>query len=223
MLATMNHCSPPLCRSTSALGVFSQPRLSSPVGVSKREQGVPSRGQLAPEQQQALWALSRQVIAQLELRRTIAALEAAFPGADVRSLVVSQPEVLTHDVARVRLVECSSDRPYRLACIEPLRDTTTVADLAGGRHQIVEALSQAVYTLSQIVGNTASDLTEALQDTSDIERLVYRLGAAAMDEPDERQALLEERSLLNRTGMVLNSLSDLIALSSCHLGASAPA
>lgn len=38
------------------------------------------------------------------LRARIAALEAAFPGADVRSLVVSQPEVLTHDVARVRLV-----------------------------------------------------------------------------------------------------------------------
>ena len=138
-------------------------------------------------------------------------------------LIGSHYFILVEGVARVRLVECSSDRPYRLACIEPLRDTTTVADLAGGRHQIIEALSQAVYTLSQIVGNTASDLTEALQDTSDIERLVYRLGAAAMDEPDERQALLEERSLLNRTGMVLNSLSDLIALSSCHLGASAPA
>ena len=38
------------------------------------------------------------------MRARIAALEAAFPGADVRSLVVSQPEVLTHDVARVRLV-----------------------------------------------------------------------------------------------------------------------
>jgi len=131
--------------------------------------------------------------------------------------------ILVEGVARVRLAECTSDRPYRLACVEPLGDTTVLADIRDGRRRIIEALSQAVYALSQIVGGSASDLTDALSDTSDIERLIYRLGAAAMDQPDERQALLEERCLLQRTRIVLQSLSELIALSSCHLGATAAA
>jgi Lon protease-like protein len=131
--------------------------------------------------------------------------------------------ILVEGVTRARLVECTSDKPYRLACVEPWNDLTVVSNVPGGRRRIIESLSQAVYTLSQIVGGSASDLTDALMDTSDIERLVYRLGAAAIDDPDERQRLLEERCIVTRTGLVIQALSELIALSSCHLGASTPA
>ena len=122
----------------------------------------------------------------------------------------------------VRLVECASDRPYRLACVEALPDDTMASHPRLVRDAIDE-LVQAVYTLSQIVGTSASDLTDAIAEQSDMEQLIYRLAAGAMDEPDERQRLLEERCLIGRAELVLDSLTGLIALSSCHLGSVATA
>ena len=83
----------------------------------------------------------------------------------------------------------------------------------------MELLVQSVFTLVQLVGSSATDLTEAVADMRHPEALVYRLGASVLDLPDERQALLEERCLLARSQAIVLALSDLIALSASHMGA----
>ncbi|MAT04424.1 MAG: GGDEF domain-containing protein [Acidimicrobiaceae bacterium] len=127
---------------------------------------------LAPEQQQALWALSRQVIAQLELRRTIAALEAAAAERDryYEELEASraQLEQQLRIVAEQSVTDELTRLPNRRALIERLDGEVERARRHGTKFSVVMIDVDRFKQYNDTYGHVAGD--EALQTIADILR-----------------------------------------------------
>jgi Lon protease-like protein len=122
--------------------------------------------------------------------------------------------------ARCRLFERPSDRPYRIARVEPVPDLS--CEVSGAElTRRWESIVQAVYTLTQLLGSAVSDLAVAAAVADRDALMSFRLAGASVDGPDERQAILEERRLERRLDHVLEALGGLVALASRHVGARA--
>ena len=131
--------------------------------------------------------------------------------------------IVVEGVARCRLSERVASEPYRIANVEPLPDLALVGDQIDVLRTRMRAIVQTVYTLVQVLGPAASDLAGAAQDLSDPERALYRLAAGAVDDPEVRQAILEERLVHHRAGQVQEALTSLLALAGLHTGAAGSA
>jgi Lon protease-like protein len=126
--------------------------------------------------------------------------------------------VVIEGISRCRLTERVASDPYRIADIEPLPDLSLVDEQTRALRTRMAAIVQTVYTLVQVLGPAASDLAAAAQDLSDPERALYRLAAGAVDDPDVRQAILEERFVHRRAALVQDALISLLALAGLHTG-----
>lgn len=128
--------------------------------------------QLAPEQQQALWALSRQVIAQLELRRTIAALEAAAAERDrYQEQLEESREQLEQQlliVAEQSVTDELTRLPNRRALIDRLAGDVERARRHGTKFSVVMIDVDRFKQYNDTFGHVAGD--EALQAIGDILR-----------------------------------------------------
>lgn len=132
---------------------------------------------------------------------------------------------LVEGVARVRLHERPARGPYRIARVEPIADLPVGAAERRRLERLLETCFQAVFALTRLLGTSAEDLalaasTPALPDPS---LLLDRLATCAMDRADDRQAVLDEPSLLVRAERVVEALSGLVVLASRHAGAPAAA
>ncbi|MGM0578555.1 MAG: LON peptidase substrate-binding domain-containing protein [Myxococcota bacterium] len=130
--------------------------------------------------------------------------------------------ITVQGVARGRLVERPTDRPYRMACVEALPDLHVEGDRAALR-LTMERIVRAVQALGMLLGPTAQDLMAALSERPDLDRAVWRLAAGAIDGADERQRLLEERHPVRRAERVHQALVDLVGLAGRHCGPMAEA
>lgn len=127
--------------------------------------------------------------------------------------------ILFHPLARMRLVEQASSTPYRVAGTRAYPDLPV--DQADERRLrvTVTAISQAIYTLVQMLGPAADELAEAAADRTDLRAMLYRVAASAIDEPDDRQVILEERDLVRRAARVLDALTGVVGMAGRHVGA----
>lgn len=124
--------------------------------------------------------------------------------------------------ARCRLSERPSDQPYRVARVEVMPDLPSeVGSAELGRRW--DAIVEAVYTLTQLLGSAVSDLASAAAVSDRDALMSFRLAGAAVDAADDRQEILEGRHLEQRLDRVLDALSGLVALASRHVGARANA
>ncbi len=128
--------------------------------------------------------------------------------------------ILFHPLARVRLVERDSDTPYRVAATRDYPDLPIDADDELRLKVTMTAIAQAVYTLTQLLGPAADELAVAAADRSDLSSMLYRVAASAVDEPDDRQLILEERDVVLRARRVLDALTGVVGMAGRHVGAS---
>ena len=126
--------------------------------------------------------------------------------------------IIAEGVARCRLTERVASEPYRIASVERLPDLALVGDQDTLLKARMRDIVQCVYTLVQVLGPAAADLSAAAQDLGDPERVLYRLAAGAVDDPDVRQTILEERLLHRRAALVHEALTSLVALAGLHTG-----
>lgn len=131
--------------------------------------------------------------------------------------------IVVEGVARCRLSERVASEPYRIAKVEPLPDLALVGDQIELLKVRMSNIVQTVYTLVQVLGPAASDLATAAKDLSDPERVLYRLAAGAVDDPEQRMAILEERQVHNRAALVQEALTALLALAGLHTGSAGAA
>jgi Lon protease-like protein len=131
--------------------------------------------------------------------------------------------IVVEGIARCRLSERVASEPFRIANIEPLPDLALVGDQIDVLRTRMGAIVQTVYTLVQVLGPAASDLAAAAQDLLDPERALYRLAAGAVDDPEVREAILEERLVHHRAAQVQDALTSLLALAGLHTGAAGAA
>ncbi|MDP6942837.1 MAG: LON peptidase substrate-binding domain-containing protein [Myxococcota bacterium] len=131
--------------------------------------------------------------------------------------------IVAEGVVRCRLTERLSSDPFRVANIEPLPDLTLVGEQLATLKLRMRDIVQTVYTLVQVLGPAASDLSAAAQDLSDPSEVLYRLAAGAVDDPDTRQVILEERLLHRRAAHVQEALTSLLALAGLHTGSASSA
>ena len=126
--------------------------------------------------------------------------------------------IVVEGVARCRLTERIASEPYRIASVEPLPDLALVGDQIVQLRERMGAVVQTVYTLVQVLGPAASDLAQAAKELANPERALYRLAAGAVDDPEVRQSILEERLVHNRAALVQEALTSLLALAGLHTG-----
>ncbi|MEZ4267321.1 MAG: LON peptidase substrate-binding domain-containing protein [Myxococcota bacterium] len=121
---------------------------------------------------------------------------------------------------RCRLLERPSDRPYRVARVEPMPDLASRLS-ASELNRRWDAIVEAVYTLTQLLGSAVSDLASAAAVADRDSLMSFRLAGASVDAADDRQEILEERYIEQRLERVLEALAGLVALASRHVGARA--
>lgn len=118
---------------------------------------------LTLDQRQALWALSRQVIAQLELRRNIAALEAAATERDryAEQLEESQRRLEQQMliVAEQSVTDSLTDLPNRRALIERLNAEVERAQRYGTTFSIAMIDVDRYKQFNDAFGHVAGDVT----------------------------------------------------------------
>ncbi len=131
--------------------------------------------------------------------------------------------IVVEGVARCRLSERVASEPYRIAKVEPLPDLALVGEQIETLQARMGGIVQTVYTLVQVLGPAASDLAAAAKDLSDPERALYCLAAGAVDDPEIRQAILEERLVHHRAAQVQEALTSLLALAGLHTGSAGSA
>ena len=131
--------------------------------------------------------------------------------------------IVAQGTVRCRLTERVASEPYRIANVEPLPDLALVGDQRETLKARMRDIVQCVYTLVQVLGPAAADLAAAAQGLADPSVALYQLAAGAVDDPDTRQQILEERLLHRRAALVQEALTSLVALAGLHTGSASAA
>ncbi|TNF32680.1 MAG: hypothetical protein EP329_09440 [Deltaproteobacteria bacterium] len=102
--------------------------------------------------------------------------------------------------------------PYRLARVRPLVDRPTSEPVDAPS---TAELIGAVFTLFDVLGSAASDLTVSGIGAEAADRLVtYRIAAAVVEDVDLRQRILEERCDASRRRLVYDVIVELLDVAS---------
>ena len=123
-------------------------------------------------------------------------------------------DIVVRGVARVRLVEeLPSDSAYRVFRAELLEDRWP----AGGRAEIepeLESLRQLAYELATRLPpqSGAAELAEAVARLEDASSAADLVAAAAISEPQTRQAVLEELDVGRRLARVISEVASVVLL-----------
>lgn len=126
----------------------------------------------------------------------------------IRPLAGGEWAVAVEGVARCRLIERASDRPYRLARPEPIADLpaapTAIARGVAGLLALVRELAEGLGPRGQTVIALAAG-------TADAAALVDRLGSALLGDLAVRQRFLEMRRLTERIALLSEGLRRVLA------------
>lgn len=118
--------------------------------------------QLTADQQQALWALSRQVIAQLELRRSVAALEAAAAQRDRYQVQLEEAQRRLEQqmliVAEQSVTDALTGLPNRRALLERLDDEVERAQRHGTTFSVAMIDVDRYKQFNDTFGHAAGDV-----------------------------------------------------------------
>jgi uncharacterized protein len=123
-------------------------------------------------------------------------------------------DIVVRGVARVRLAEeLPSDTAYRAFRAELLEDRWP----AGGRAELgpaLESLRQLAYELATRLPphSGAAELAEAVARMEDASAAADLVAAAALSEPEARQAVLEELDVGRRLSLVLSEVASVVLL-----------
>ncbi len=109
--------------------------------------------------------------------------------------------LLAEGVARVRLTEAPSTRPYRLAQVQEFPDAPDDGPVSG----LIDRLRAAVSDLAHRLREQGNPLLHLLTRHED-KQVVDHLGALLLVAPDDRQAFLEEPTLGGRARRLLRAL-----------------
>lgn len=102
--------------------------------------------------------------------------------------------------------------PYRLARARPLGDRPASEP---GEAPTTAELIAAVFTLFEVLGTAASELTVSGTEGPPSEALVtYRIAAAVVEDADTRQRILEERCAAARRRLVYDVIVELLDMAS---------
>jgi len=123
-------------------------------------------------------------------------------------------DIVVRGAARVRLIEeLPSDAAYRLFRAELLEDRLP----AGGRAELLpelESLRQLAYELATRLppNSGAAELAEAVAKLEDPSAAADLMAAAALSEPEARQAVLQELDVGRRLAKVISEVASVVLL-----------
>lgn len=124
--------------------------------------------------------------------------------AEHRRLPDGRYNIVVQGVRRVRLVEELRSQPYRMARAEPM------PDLDAGSAVVAEAmrteLSKVVRRMLPHLSGPARNLEQRLRAAADMGGAADLVAGALVEDPDERQGLLEERDPVSRTSWLIAHL-----------------
>lgn len=144
-----------------------------------------------------------------------AAEEPAFePVGTAARLLAAKPassdahfEIIVVGGQRVRLTALPSSRGYPLVKVEPICENPLPEELP----DLLDGLSQTLVGLMALMGPSSGVLQELVGDRSDPQRLVYRLGAMLIRQPDGLQRFLECPDIAARVKLVEDALTETVA------------
>jgi Lon protease-like protein len=121
-------------------------------------------------------------------------------------------------LGRVAIVEELRSEPYRLARVQPLAERTTSAPLVA--ETLRAELSRLVHRTAPHLSGPLKELTSRLRNATDAGEGADILAGMLIEDPDERQALLEE---LDPSRRLTNLIAHVHQLGSRLPGMEAPA
>jgi Lon protease-like protein len=118
--------------------------------------------------------------------------------------------IVVRGVFRAKLVELPSDRPYRMAMVEPWFDIEGVPDDAVMLHDT--CVPHLLASLAHQLGDAFTGIADAVRTSPDLSTAVYRLGAIFVLDLGWRKRLLESRRIGERIAIVEDALAAALAL-----------
>lgn len=128
----------------------------------------------------------------------------------VLDLSAGHYHIVVRGVFRARLTELPSDKPYRMAFVEPWCDQEGVHEEAlmlGDTD-----LPQLLASLAHQLGDAFTGIADAVRSSPDLSTAIYRLGAIFVLDLGWRQRLLEARQVGERLAIVEDALAATLAL-----------
>lgn len=125
--------------------------------------------------------------------------------------------IVVEGLAPCRLHEVDpGGRPYRVASAHPLLDEVDGAEVADApnRRRGAAGVVQATLALLSTLGECARDVPLPRGTLRTADDVVYRIAAALIEDPDQRQAILDARSPRARQRLVLDAIAELLGCAS---------